>query len=70
MVGTGKRLTVISLPLFEPVNAGVLLITLILYPLAAGVLEGMVALIVPAALVPVSVPMFVGVVKLPVPSLN
>ena len=60
---------VIFVPLLEPVRDGVLEITLIRYPEPVTVPPGIVADIVPAA-VEVTVPIFVGVVKLPVESDN
>jgi len=60
----GKVLTVKLVPLSLPVVAGLLPITLILYPIPAMVLEGIVPEIVPDA-VDVIVPIFIGEVKLP-----
>ena len=53
-----------SLPLSVPVTEGVVLITLIRYPVPSAVLEGMVAEIVPAV-VWVTDPMVTGEAKLP-----
>ena len=59
----GDALIVIA-TLELPVMLGVELITLIIYPTPAGVLQGMVQVIVPAA-IPVNVPIETGAAKLP-----
>ena len=59
----GDALIVIA-TLELPVILGVELITLIIYPIPAAVLQGIVHVIVPAA-VPVSVPIVTGAAKLP-----
>lgn len=56
-------------PLLLPVVTGLELTTRILYAVPLAVVNGMVALIVPA-LVDVSVPIFTGLAKLPVASDN
>jgi hypothetical protein len=69
MSGVTNALIVMLLLLIVPVFTGALLITRILYPAPVGVFEGIVAIMVPAA-VDVSVPMFTGLVNEPVALLN
>lgn len=65
----GRTLIVIAELLAGPNAAGLLLLTLILYPLPCGVEDGIRHAIVPGE-VPANVPIETGVVKLPDASLN
>lgn len=67
--GVTVALIVKLLPLSVPVVAGLLLTTLILYPLPVGVAPGIVAAMVPLP-VEVKVPILVGLEKLPLALLN
>ena len=61
----GVAFIVMFTPLSVPVVEGAELITRILYPVPAGVLQGIVAVIVPLFAVLVRVPIDVGAAKLP-----
>ena len=54
-----------SLPLLEPIIAGLLLTTLILYPAPEAVTAGIVAFIFPELILLTKVPIFIGVANEP-----